>query len=303
MNIIHKLPLLAALCGFLTASCTLNDGGAPKKTSPSGLISTPATYYSTAKARYLGTKYKENLDRLIERVVRDPKTTTLQFANNISSVGGIGFFTHSATRTPDERYLEIVLVTPETFEMKGAQSEKVERLFSAYGQALLAILINEPDIFRDSELSGYGLNLAWRNVTAEATGNRVSMERAILYFSKERVRGFLRHEFSQPELLSDAVIFTVEEDGPLQLVSYKPQEVHPDFRPAIREDNLTPTDGLTKSVAVAWGKVRGCGWESEAGSKERSEGHAFNQTRAGACPDHKTRNREFNSGDANANRR
>ncbi|MGH7873276.1 MAG: hypothetical protein ACREQO_13770, partial [Candidatus Binatia bacterium] len=248
---------MAALYGLLTAGCALLDDNTPKKTSPSSLISTPATYYSTAKARYLGTKYKQNLDRLIERVVRDPKTTTLQFANNISSVGGIGFFTHSATQTADERYLEIVLVTPETFEMKGAQSEKVERLFSAYGQALLGILINETDIFRDTELSGYGLNLAWRNVTAEATGNRVSMERAILYFSKERVRGFLRHEFSQSDLLSDAVIFTVEEDGPLQLVSFKPQEVRPDFRPAIREDNLASTEGSARTAAVGGQKSAG----------------------------------------------
>ena len=246
MNFIHKLLMFLALYGFFVGGCALLNDNTPKKTSTAGLISTPASYYSTAKARYLGTKYKENLDRLIERIVRDPKTTSLQFANNISSVGGIGFFTHSATQSPDERYLEVVLVTPETFEMKGAQSEKVGRVFSNYGQALLGILTNDSDIFQDTDLSGYGLNLAWRNVTAAATGNRVSMERAILYFSKESVRGFLRHEFNQNDLLKDAVIFAVEEDGPLQLVSYKPQEVRPDFRPVIREDNLASTDANQK---------------------------------------------------------
>ncbi|MEA2657767.1 MAG: DedD protein [Candidatus Binatota bacterium] len=248
MNFIRKLLMFLALYGFLVGGCALLDDNTPKKISTAGLISTPASYYSTAKARYLGTKYKENLDRLIERIVRDPKTTSLQFANNISSVGGIGFFTHSAAQSPDERYLEVVLVTPETFEMKGAQSEKVGRLFSNYGQALLGILTNDSDIFQDKELSGYGLNLAWRNVTPAATGNRVSMERAILYFSKERVRGFLRHEFNQNDLLKDAVIFAVEEDGPLQLVSYKPQDVRPDFRPVIREDNLASTDANQKSA-------------------------------------------------------
>ena len=183
MNFIRKLLMFVVLNGLLVGGCALLDDNPPKKTSTAGLISTPVSYYSTTKARHLGTKYKGNLDRLIERIVRDPKTTTLQFANNISSVGGIGFFTHSATQSPDERYLEVVLVTPDTFEMKGAQSEKVGRLFSNYGQALLRILTNDSDIFQDSELSGYGLNLAWRNVTPAVTGNRVSMERAILYFS------------------------------------------------------------------------------------------------------------------------
>ena len=107
------------LLSLLAADCALLDDSAPKKPEAAGLIATPATYYSTAKARYLGARYKNNLDRLIERVTRNPKTASLQFANNISSVGGIGFFTHSATKTPDERYLELVLATPETFEVKG----------------------------------------------------------------------------------------------------------------------------------------------------------------------------------------
>ena len=66
----------------------------------------------------------------------------------------------------------------------------------------------------------------------------VSVERAIIYFTKERVRNFIRRELSANELLSDAVIFAVEDDGPLNLVSFRPQESQRDFRPAIREDNL-----------------------------------------------------------------
>jgi DedD protein len=226
------------LWAAFAASCALLETEAPKKPTSTGLIATPPSYYSTAKARYLGTKYKDNLDRLVERIVRNPKTSNLQFANNISSVGGVGFFTHSAAKSPDERYLEVVLGTSETFETKGSYSEKVARLFSVYGMELLAMMSSDADIYQDKELSGYGLNLAWRNVAQEATGSRVSMERAIVYFPKERVRSFLRREFNQNELLSNAVIFAVEEDGPLQLVSYRPQEIRPDFRPAIREDNL-----------------------------------------------------------------
>ncbi|MGH7816333.1 MAG: hypothetical protein ACREOR_03000, partial [Candidatus Binatia bacterium] len=73
------------LLGVLFSACALFDDIAPKKPESTGLIATPPTYYSTPKARYLGTKYKDNLDRLVERITRNPKTATLQFANNISS--------------------------------------------------------------------------------------------------------------------------------------------------------------------------------------------------------------------------
>jgi DedD protein len=234
----RKFKVLLLVSPWLAIGCALLDDNTPKKTAPSGLIATPASYYSTAKARYLGGKYKENLDRMVERIVRNPKTSTLQFANNISSVGGIGFFTHSAAKTADERYLEVVLATPETFETKGELSEKVHRLFSQYGFELLGIISGDSDIYQDKELSGYGLNLVWRNILSEPTGNRVTMARAIIYFPKDRVRNFLRHDLNQNELLGNAVIYSVEEDGPLTLVSYQPREMRPDFRPAIREDDL-----------------------------------------------------------------
>ncbi|MBF8254214.1 MAG: SPOR domain-containing protein [Deltaproteobacteria bacterium] len=224
--------------GLLVGACALLDDGPAKKPAATGLIATPPTYYSTAKARYLGAKYKDNLDRLVERITRNSKTAPLQFANNISSVGGIGFFTHSATKTADERYLEVVLAAPDTFEIRGEHSEKVQRLFSRYGLELLGILNGDSDIYQDQELNGYGLNLAWRNVVADKAGNRVMLERAIIYFRKERVRNFIRQEIKQNDLLADAVIFAVEEDGPLNLVSFRPQEVRQDFRPAIQEDNL-----------------------------------------------------------------
>jgi hypothetical protein len=254
----RKLKVLLVVSPWLAIGCALLDGNAPKKTAPSGLIATPPSYYSTAKARYLGGKYKENLDRMVERIVRNSKTSTLQFANNISSVGGIGFFTHSAAKTADERYLEVVLATPETFETKGELSDKVHRLFSQYGPELLGIISGDSDIYQDKELSGYGLNLAWRNILAEPAGNRVTMARAIIYFPKDRVRNFLRQELNQNDLLGNAVIYSVEEDGPLTLVSYQPREMRPDFRPAIREDDLASVPTTSKAtpteLAPALGK-------------------------------------------------
>jgi DedD protein len=232
----------------LIHGCSLMDEGASKKPATSGFTATPASYYSTAKAKYLGTKYKDNLDRIVERIVRSPKTASLQFANNISSVGGIGFFTHSATKTPDERYLEVVLATPETFETKGEYSEKIHQLFSRYGFDLLSNLSGDSEIYQDGELSGYGLNLAWRTVVTEPGGSRVGMARAIIYFPKDKVRSFLREEIKQNDLLRDAVIFGEEENGPLALVSYQPQNPRPDFRPAIREDNLASLSTETTSA-------------------------------------------------------
>jgi len=247
---IRKISVVLVSLSCLFFGCTMQDSGSVKKPAPSGLISTPVSYYSTAKAKYLAAKYKENLDRIIEQVVRNPKTAPLQFANNIASVGGIGFFTHSATKTADERYLEVVLATPETFETKGDYSEKVQRLFSLYGFDLLRILSGDGELYQDGELAGYGLNLAWRNVVADPAGNRVILARAIIYLPKDKVRTYLKSEIKQNELLADAVIFGEEEDRPLTLVSYRPQDTQPDVRPAIREDNLTVTaDSKPSQVA------------------------------------------------------
>ncbi|HEX2932245.1 MAG TPA: hypothetical protein VHV54_21135, partial [Candidatus Binatia bacterium] len=231
--------LFLVLVSLMFSACVLFDESASKKPAATGLIATPPSYYSTAKAKYLGSKYKDNLDRLVERIGRNSKTSTLQFANNISSVGGIGFFTHSATKSPDERYLEVVVSTPETFETKGDVSEKVQQLFSRYGAELLGILSSDGDIYRDKELSGYGLNLAWRNVITQPSGSRVTMARAIIYLPKERALNFIHNDIKQSDLLTDAVIFAVDEDGPLNLVSYKPEPLRPEIRPAIQEDDLT----------------------------------------------------------------
>ena len=210
----------------------------PKKNPQLRLITTPPTYYTTQKARYLGEKYKNNLDRLVERIVRNPKTVSLQFANNIASIGGIGFFTHSAASLADDRFLEVIMAVPETFDAKLEQSAKVQRVVSLYGSELLSILASDSDIYQEKEVSGYGLNLSWRNLVPDSTGPRVSLERAILYFPKAKARGFLRGDLTQNALLSEAVIFAVVEDGPMKLVSYRPQELKPDSRSPIQEESL-----------------------------------------------------------------
>lgn len=270
MHFWGNLKLTAILVACLASSCALLDDSAPKKSPPASLIATPVSYYSTPKARYLGTKYKENLERLAAQIVRDPKTAPLQFANNISSVGGIGFFTHSAAKTPDERYLEVVLATPETFESKGDYSEKVSKLFSRYGLELLGILGGDKEIYQDKELSGYGLNLAWRDVAGEGPTSRVALSRAIIYLQKDRVLDFLRDKLNANKLLANAVIFTVEDDGPLQLVSYQPHQTKPDYRPAIQEDNLAEPMVGSKVPQTASSSAAGKEIEQRAGQKAES---------------------------------
>jgi len=238
--------ILVSLCG--AQSCGVQTEYGAAKGSSAGLIATPTSYYSTARARYLGEKYRDNLNRLVETIIRNPQTASLQFANNIGSVGGIGFFTHSAVRAADERYLEVVVSTAETFDGRGEYNRKLIRLFSLYGAELLRILSSDLDIYSDKELSGYGLNLAWRTLAPESLKPAVTMERAIVYFSKEKVRAYLSQAFSSDRLLADAVIFAVEEDGPMNLVSFKPVERPADFRPPIREELLARSPAKAPSA-------------------------------------------------------
>jgi DedD protein len=241
--------LIIALASIVAGCSTMAEN--PRKNIQLGLITTPPAYYTTQKARYLGEKYKNNLDRLIERIVRDPKTANLQFANNIASVGGIGFFTHSATSSVDERFLEIIIGVPDTFDAKIDHNAKVHQLFSLYGTELLSILASDSDIYQEREVSGYGLNLSWRNLVSDAAGTRISLERATLYFNKGRVQSFLRGDVNQNILLGEAVIFAVVDDGPMKLVSYRPQESTPDLRRPIQEEALLGKGNPAKTEAQA----------------------------------------------------
>src|SRR5262245_3502167 len=227
------LKTISIMIGVALAGCATVEEN-PKINTQLGLITTPPTYYTTQRARYLGEKFRANLDRLVERIVRNPKTANLQFANNIASVGGIGFFTHSATNTADERYLEIIMGVPETFDSQLDNNAKVHRVFSLYGAELLSILASDSEIYQEKEVSGYGLNLSWRNLVSD-TGPRISLERATLYFPKAKVRSFVRGELSQNSFLGEAVIFAVIDDGPMKLVSYQPQELKSDSRRPIEE--------------------------------------------------------------------
>lgn len=228
--------LLAALCWLLASCAAVVEN--PRKNQQLGLITTPPAYYTTQRARYLGERYKNNLDRLVERIVRNPKTANLQFANNIASVGGIGFFTHSAAGAIDERFLEVIMGVPDSFDANWDHSAKVSRLFSLYGTELLSILVGDPDIYQEKEVNGYGLNLSWRNLSSDAGGSRISLERAVLYFSKVKAQGFLRGDLTQSALLAEAVMYAVVDDGPMKLVSYRPQPLKPDRRAPIQEEEI-----------------------------------------------------------------
>src|SRR5918995_1143660 len=229
-----RLCLVMAMNLSLAAGCSLQDRDTNKRAA-GGLIVTPTSHYSTQKARYLGEKYKEHLNRLVERLIGNPRTTNLQFANNLASAGGIGFFTHSAVKVPDERFLEIVLGTSERFEARGDYSVKVGRLFSLYGKELLILLADDLDLYNDRELSGYGLNFTWRTL-----GPQLGSERVIVYFPKEKVKAFLNQELDQNSLLADAVIFAMEQEGLANLVSFRAPEPTPDVRAPIHEQVLLP---------------------------------------------------------------
>ena len=228
------IALLWMMFAIVVSGCTIQDRDTKRQLSAGSLIATPASHYSTQKARYLGEKYQEKLDRLIEMIMANPKTSKLQFANNLGSAGGMGFFTHSAVKFPDERFLEVVLGTGENFEA-GEYSEKVARLFSLYGRELLVILAGDSEIYNDRELSGYGLNFTWRTL-----GSRMTTERAIVYLPKEKVRAFLRQDLGENTLLAEAVIFVMEPEGQANLLSFRGQRPAPDIRAPIQEQVLLP---------------------------------------------------------------
>ena len=229
-----RIVLLWMMFAVVVSGCTIQDRDTKRQLSAASLIATPASHYSTQKARYLGEKYQEKLDRLIEMIMANPKTSKLQFANNLGSSGGMGFFTHSAVKFPDERFLEVVLGTGENFEA-GEYSEKVARLFSLYGRELLVILASDSEIYNDRELTGYGLNFTWRTL-----GSRMTTERAIVYLPKEKVRAFLRQDLGENTLLAEAVIFVMEPEGQANLLSFRGQRPAPDIRAPIQEQVLLP---------------------------------------------------------------
>jgi hypothetical protein len=195
-----KTIFLCCLYFFCLFGCRLIEE--PSKRSSAGrLIVTPVSTYTTEKGRNLGEKYQQNLDRVVEEIVQSPVTGRLQFANNVVGVGGIGFFTHSATKSSDERYLEVILGLPDVLDDKMDFNSKVDWVFSQYGFELLSILSSDREIYQDRNVSGYGLNFSWRRSSQAAAGPRVTLESGVIYIPKEGVQGFLARQISQETLL------------------------------------------------------------------------------------------------------
>jgi hypothetical protein len=232
---------------FTVVSCGIVDQTA-KKAGPSNHIITPAHYYTTAKAKNLSDRYKETLERLVVNIVRNQKTAKLQFANNIVSTGGIGFFTHSASRLPDERYLEVVLGVPEVFDETMDFSSKVDRIFSEYGGELLSILCSETAIYKDPDVAGYGLNLSWRNTASGGTGPRITLERSVVYLSKEDASRFLNRQTSKEATLSAATVFAIQGEGRASRIAFAPLQPHQQLAASAPGSNTIdrPSDELTR---------------------------------------------------------
>ncbi|MCH8055672.1 MAG: type I-E CRISPR-associated protein Cas6/Cse3/CasE, partial [Deltaproteobacteria bacterium] len=216
-----------------------------RKAPSLGLIITPPSYYTTRKARDLGERYNRNLEQLVQQLVQDSVTGKLQFANNIASTGGIGFFTHSASKTADERYLEVILGVPDVLKAKTDFSSKVDRLFSQYGLQLLSILSSDSDIYNDREVAGYGLNFSWRTTSKAPSGSRITLERAVIYIPKEEVRRFLNQRISGT-LLSASVIFAIQAGAPARQVTYLLPGGRPRPAPEIRETAVAKRPEIPK---------------------------------------------------------
>ncbi len=217
-----------SLVTFLGCSTAKPQGN----TSPAveaGLSLTPPVhytpYYSTRKARALGESYNENLDRLLEHLTQSP-IGKMQFSNAIVSLS-LGFFTHSASRPPDERYLEVILGMPDILEEEVDVNATVSRLFAQYGREILAILASDTTIAEDQKVAGYGLNFSWRNMLRTSSGPRMTMKEAVIYIPKKKAERFLKQQIDQDELLGTSTLFVRQGENPSQQVRYVPPPSQP----------------------------------------------------------------------------
>lgn len=164
--------------------------------------------------------YQPNLEFIVEELVRNPITRKLQFSANIGSVGGIGFYTHSATETPDERYLEVILAVPDVLDSKTNFITKVNQLFSKYGSELLSVLAGDDDILDELDVAGYGLNFSWRTRPDVSSSSSVVIERAVIYNLKRKVHEFVTLQIDQEELLKNSIIFAIQGEGQARQIRY-----------------------------------------------------------------------------------
>ena len=193
---------------------------------PSGDLLIPIANYSTEKGKYLGERYNRNLEHLLAQIVQDRVTRSLQFADTTLSIKSIGFFTHSASKSLDERYLEVILWVPDVFDDKIDLSVKLDRLFSQYGPALLDILSSDSEIYNEKRVTGFGLNFSWRTTS----GSRITLERAVIYLSKDEVKKFLIEKTGVQDLLTGAVIFSTHV-GRSGRVQYSRAATKPELKP------------------------------------------------------------------------
>ena len=216
----------------------------PAKKGPSlGLIITPQLQYSTQKARTLGKTYHQNLEQLVNEIAQNPVTQGLQFANNINSVGGIGFFTHTASKAQDERYLEVILGVPDNLYEKFDFRTSIDQLFSKYGPELLSVLSSDVEIYKKKNVAGYGLNFSWRSTSRASSGPRDMIKRVVIYILKEEVRRFLTQQIRQRDLLGRSVIFAIEGEGPARRIRYIPPALKREVRPPTAEEAVEKSAG------------------------------------------------------------
>lgn len=180
------------------------------KTSKHEFIVTPLSYYTTHKAKELGTRYAENLDDLMTRVQESSLAQELQFANNIQSPGGIGFFTHSETHLADDRYLQMVFQVLVPLSARDTLRAEVGELMSRFGRDLLAILLSDSQIYREARIKGYGLSFTWQELAHDRSP---SQQEIALYAPKEQARLFVDGAIDQEEFLNDLVVFERHRDG------------------------------------------------------------------------------------------
>jgi len=222
------VPILLLWMLLFGCSATRTQQNSPA-TIEAGIALTPpehyTPYYSTQKARALGESYSENLDRLLERVTQSP-IGKMQFANAIVSMS-LGFFTHSASRPPDERYLEAILAMPDILEEEEDVNAIVSRLFAQYGRDILVILASDTTIADDPKVAGYGINFSWRNMLKTPSGPRMSMREAVIYIPKKKSERFLNQQIEHDELLGTSTIFVRQGEQAAQQVRYSPPPSQP----------------------------------------------------------------------------
>lgn len=216
------LMLAFTACGFPTLPApaleersAVAEEGRAKGSTKQSLVPDPP-YYSTAKSKNLASRYETNLEKILVEIVASPATEALQFADPNLSIKSIGFFSHASAKSPDERYLEVIVWAPNVFDEKTNFSSKLQLLFSRYASALLSILSSDTAISNDRLVSGYGLNFSWRTTS----GSRINLERGVIYLAKDQAHKLLSGQISQEEVLSGAAIYAIQGGEPTRQIQY-----------------------------------------------------------------------------------